>query len=224
MRREQVRHKLKSGVGTIVALAIVLFNLCVKPQQSRADRIVLAPAGTTLTENSYLSEFAVGSSTRVGDYADYSWLAYSSGDGIEMEVNRLEENTERNKQWSMNIEYPLPTLRNLPAISVGVRDLTGTGTEHGALYIAGTRSLRLSGKHHPLFKAINVSAGAGTGTIGGAFVGVETRLTIGLSLSAELYRHRPNVSIGLPLIRNMQLKVYSLNGGVFYGMGYHWSL
>ena len=186
----------------------------------RADRIVLAPAGSTLSENSYSSEFAVGSSSRDGDYI---WGAYSSGDGIEMELNRFEADTEQKKRWAMNIEYPMPTLKGLPAISLGVRDISGTGVEHGALYIASTAAMPLSKRQRTLFRVINLSAGAGTGRIGGAFVGVESRMRLGLTLDAEVYRHRPNFSVGLPLIRNLQVKAYSLDGETFYGMSYRWS-
>ena len=213
MRR---RVRFDTGAITIAAIAICSVGLLIRT--ARADRIVLAPAGTTLPENSYLTEIAIDTSIKSGEYTDYGWFAYSSGDGIELEINRYEANTERNKQWSMNIENPMPTLHNLPAISLGIRDLTGTGTEHGALYLAATRSIAITRTTHTLFRAINISAGAGTGTIGGAFVGVQTRLAGGLSVSAEIYRHRPNVSIGLGLLRNLQLKAYSLNGGIFYGI------
>lgn len=206
----------KLGAGLVFATGCLPF--LVKP--AGADRIVLGPAGSTLTENSYLSQFAVGTSRKIGDYG---WLAYSSSDGIEMELNRFESTAHRNKLYSMNIEYPMPTLRDLPAISLGVRDITGTGMEHGAFYLAATRQVPLSKRNHSLFRTINISAGAGTGRIGGAFVGIESRLTAGLSINAEIYRHRPNVGIGVPLIRNAQLNAYSIDGDIFYGMSYHWS-
>jgi hypothetical protein len=185
-----------------------------------ADRVVLGPTGSTLSEDSYKSEFAVGSSIGNGDYI---WGAYSSADGIEMELNRFEADTETKKRWAMSIEYPMPTLKNLPAISLGVRDISGTGVEHGALYIASTVAVPLSKAQHTLFRGINLSMGAGTGRIGGAFVGVESRIKLGLTIDAEVYRHRPNFSVGLPLIRNMQVKAYSLDGETFYGMSYRWS-
>jgi hypothetical protein len=200
---------------------IALSTLSIGIHPAYADRIVLAPAGTTLPETSFLSEIAVNTSIRK---ADYEWFAYSSGDGIEMEINRYESSTLRNKQWSMNFEYPLPTIRDLPAISLGIRDLTGTGAEHGALFLAATRGIKLSAINRRAFRSINVSAGAGTGTIGGAFVGVESRLTAGLNLTAEIYRHRPNFGVGLPLVRDLQLKAYSLNGTIYYGASFHKSL
>jgi len=169
---------------------------------------------------SYKSEFALGSTPGT----DYVWQSYSSADGIELEINRFESPSARKKQWSMNIEYPLPTMLNLPALSVGVRDLTGTGMDHGALYLATSKKVALSSQQRVLFKRVNLSVGVGTGPMGGPFAGIETRLALGPTLSAEIYERRPNIGVGLPLLRDLQLNGFSLNGHLFYGMSYHWSL
>ena len=36
----------------------------------------------------------------------------------------------------------------------------------------------------------------------------------------EVYRNRPNVSLGLDITRNMQIKAYSLDGTVHYGLSF----
>ncbi len=208
------KHRLKFLLLPVTLLVATL------PPVANADRTVLGPKGSTLAEESIRSEFAIGPANGIGDY---TWLAYSSGDGIELELNRFEASSERKKRWAMSIEYPMPTIRNIPAISLGVRDISGTGLEHGALYLASTATVPLSMVQKKLFRSISLSAGLGTGVIGGPFVGLECKLTSGLLLDAEIYRHRPNFGIGIPLLRNFQAKAYSLDGDIFYGFSYHWS-
>lgn len=214
-------RRIVRGAGKRIVCAATLSGVCAIPAVgAAADRILLAPTGNTLSEFSCKSEFALSSN----GLSDYSWFAYSSGDGIELEINRYESSVEIHKEWSMNIEYPMPTLRGLPAISFGVRDITCTGDDRGAFYAASTKGLLLSKAQRKVWRSINLTAGAGTGRIGGAYVGVAGRLAQGPTFSAELFERRLNLGIGIPLIRNFQIKATSLDGSLFYGMAYHWSL
>jgi hypothetical protein len=181
---------------------------------------VLSPTGATLPEESFKTEFAISPNAEQGDLI---WVAYSSADGIELELQRVEAASESKKRYSFNIEYPLPTLKNYPAFSLGVRDITGTGTEHGALYLVGTRQVPLNRRTKRLVQSFHMNVGAGTGEIGGLFVGMQAHLTAGIDLYAEIYRNRPNLGLALPLVRNLQVKAYSLNGDLFYGLSYRWT-
>jgi len=188
--------------------------------QTKADRIVLSPGGETLPENSFKTEAAFASASLQNNL---SWFTYSSADGIELEFERQQMVMETKPLYAFNLEYPLPTFRNLPALSLGIRDMLGTGTEHGAFYLAISKPLALSARQRRLVRDIRLNAGAGTGRIGGLFVGLETRLAAGLSLNAELYRRRPNFGVALPLTRHLQARAYSLDGDLFYGLSLNWS-
>lgn len=216
------RLPIFSGIWTDVLLLGLLTCILslLSRESAHADRIVLAPTGDTLPENSFKLEFAISPRPSLGDQ---SRVAYSSGDGIELEWERLEAASEAKKRYSFNIQYPLPTLQNFPAFSVGIRDLTGTGTEHGALYLAGAKTIPLNKRTKRFFKNVAMSVGAGTGQIGGLFAGVQTHLTAGVDVYAEIYRHRPNLGFAVPLVRNLQARAYSLNGDIFYGVSYHWT-
>ena len=125
------------------------------------------------------------------------------------------------KRHSLNIQYPLLTdLGNYPAVSIGIRDLLGTGREHDSVYFALSHNIPLSDRQDKLLKELRVNAGVGTSYMGGPFIGVQARLRSGLRIEAEIYRHRPNVSVGLPLARNLQIKAYSLDGDVYYGIAF----
>ena len=50
--------------------------------------------------------------------------------------------------------------------------------------------------------------------------GFHSHLKAGLFVDAEIYRRRPNISLALPLVRNVQARAYSLDGNVFYGLSY----
>lgn len=185
---------------------------------AHADRVILGPSAETPTPNEVKAQFLLG-----GDpaKANREWLTYSSPVGIELELERLDLHTERKKRYSFNIEYPiLQDFGRTPALAVGVRDLTGTGIEHGGLYAVATHSFPLSDRVYKVMRSFKASLGAGTGSIGGPFIGCEARFGTDLGVHAELYRRRPNVGISLRMTRNLQANAFSLDGSVYYGLSY----
>src|ERR1041385_433891 len=186
---------------------------------ARADRVILSPLGDTLPIDSFKAEYVTG----LGNLSsDLSWFAVSSGSGIELELQRLSAITEAKNRYSLNIEYPQVPFGNYLSVSYGIRDVTGTGTEHGAVYIAAMAPIRFYGKR-PLLRELRVNLGLGTGRMDGLFFGVEANLMGNVRFSAELYRRQPNVGIALPVTRNLQAKVYSLDGNIYYGMAFSWT-
>ena len=185
---------------------------------ARADRVVLGPTAETMLPNTGKLQFLLGAKP---EEANRLWLSYASPAGIELELERLDLHTETRKRYSFNIEYPiLPDFGAAPAIAVGVRDLAGTGIEHGGLYAVATHSFPLSERVYKVMRTFKASGGIGTGSIGGPFVGIEARFGTDLGVHAELYRRRPNVGISLRMTRNLQANVSSLDGTVYYGLSY----
>jgi hypothetical protein len=200
-----------------VRFLIVMFFFG-KASGAQADRIVLAPQGDALSANSFKAEFALSPYRKDENLI---WLQYGSPGGVELELQRWELAGDMKKRYSFNVQYPLlAELSSTPALSVGVRDLFGTGLETGALYVSVGKSLSLSDRLYRLVRELKIHAGFGTGRMDGLFAGVQARLAAGLYLNAEVYRQRANVSIGLPLARNLQAKAYSLDGTVYYGLSY----
>ncbi len=180
--------------------------------------MVLGPSAETLSPNAARAEFLL---TNRPQNANRIWLNYASASGIELEAERIDLQSETHKRYAFNIEYPLlPDFGAAPAISVGIRDLTGTGTEHGALYGAVTHSFPLPEHIYRLVRSFKLSGGIGTGRIGGPFLGMEARLGTDLGVHAEIYRHRPNLGLSLRLARNVQANAFSLDGTVYYGVSF----
>jgi hypothetical protein len=194
------------------------FSVLTVPRYARADRIILSPDGNTLPANSMRGEFEISPYRNNGNLA---WLQYALPLGIEIEVQRADLLPAPRALTSLNIQYPLiPDIGNYPALSLGVRDLLGTGYEHRSFYVATTKAFALSDRQMHVLRDIRLSAGFGTERIDGLFIGVQARLTLGMSLYAEIYRQRPNVSIGLPVVRNLQVRATSLDGTIFYGLSF----
>ncbi len=150
-----------------------------------------------------------------------SWLQYSTPQGIELEVQITDVLPDPKTRYGLNVQYPLiPDIGEYPGVSVGVRDILGTGTEHQSFYIAATKSFALSDRQRNVLRDLRLSAGYGTERMDGLFIGLRARLTLGMSLYAEIYRQRPNFSIGLPLARNLQARATSLDGTIFYGLSF----
>lgn len=199
-------------------LSFLAFGGCLLASSVRADRVVLGPSAETLLPNTVRLQFLLGARPQE---ANRLWVNYGSPGGIELEAERLDLHTETKKRYAFNIEYPiLPDFGATPAIAVGVRDLTGTGIEHRALYGVVTHSFPLSERVYKLMRSFKASGGLGTGSIGGPFVGVEARFGTDLGVYAEFYRHRPNVGLSLRLARHVQASAFSLDGSVYYGLSY----
>ena len=185
----------------------------------RADRTVLAPTGETLAPESVRTEFAIDPQRK---FQNYIWLQYSTPQGIEMEAERLDLTGQRKKGYAFNLQYPLTVALSsaIPSVSIGVRDLTGTGNEHGAFYLVASKSVPLSDRQIRLVKDLKLDLGAGTGRIGGLFVGAEMNLALGLRVRAEFYKRRPNVTLSVALTRNLDARAYSLDNHLFYGLSF----
>ena len=198
---------------------MVLLGACLlSGLTAQADRVVLGPSAETLTPNSGKIQFLLGTRPEL---ANRLWASYASTSGIELELERLDLHSESKKRYSFNIEYPLlPDFGATPAIAVGVRDLTGTGIEHGGLYVVVTHSIPLSERVYKIIRSFKGTVGVGTGSIGGPFVGMEARFGTDVSLHAELYRRRSNVGVSLRLARNIQANASSLDGSFYYGLSY----
>jgi hypothetical protein len=210
---------VKAGaVKPPVLLMLLFLGMDLTTGPVHADRVVLGPSAETLLPNTGKLQFLLGTKP---EEANRLWLSYGSPAGIELELERLDLHTESKKRYSFNIEYPiLPDFGAAPAISVGIRDLTGTGIEHGGIYAVVTHSFPLSERVYRVMRAFKASGGLGTGSIGGPFVGFEARFGTDLGVHAELYRHRPNVGISLRMARNLQANAFSLDGSVYYGLSY----
>ncbi|HZO86951.1 MAG TPA: YjbH domain-containing protein [Chthonomonadaceae bacterium] len=188
---------------------------------ARADRALLSPEGSTLPPDGVKAEFGINPSR---SDQNLSWLQFTTSEGIEVELQRFDLLSFSKARTALNVEYPLISdLGKIPAISLGVRDLLGTGDDHRAFYLAVTRTFPLSDRQLKVLREFKLNAGAGTGQIGGPFISAQARFTAGFSLYAELYRRRPNFGLALPLARNMQAKVFSLDGAVYYGLSFTWT-
>lgn len=200
-----------------VSAASILLSSAFAAETARADRVVLAPAGATLDPDDFKLE---GLYSPYGGNQNREWLQYSSPRQIELEYNRSGLRTDKVRH-SFNIQYPILTdLGAYPAISVGIRDILGTGLERQAVYLAIGKTIGLSQRQEKLVRSLKLNVGYGTGYFSGGFVGIQSRFRGGLHLDAEVYRNRPNVSLGLDITRNMQIKAYSLDGTVHYGLSF----
>ncbi|HZP84881.1 MAG TPA: YjbH domain-containing protein [Chthonomonadaceae bacterium] len=188
---------------------------------ARADRIVLAPGGNTLAPLGFKTDYALNPDSH---HQSFGWMQFTTTEGIEFEVERTTHFTHDETRYAFSVQYPLLSdLGTYPAISLGVRDLFGTGEEDHSVYLAAAKTVPLSDRQLKFVRDFKLNAGIGSGRIGGLFVGIEARLAMGASLYAELYRRRPNLGLGVPLARHLQAKVSSLDGTIYYGLSLNWT-
>jgi Exopolysaccharide biosynthesis protein YbjH len=199
------------------AYTILLWGLCMTLAGAvRADRLLLAPSGEALAPDSSQGEFLIAPDHGDGNI---TWLQYGTPGGIKLDGQRTDVISDPRALYALNIQYPvLIDLNGLPSLSVGVRDLLGTGEDHRSFYIACTKALVLSRRQRRVVREFRATLGFGTERMDGLFIGVQTRLALGVTLTAEVFRQRPNFGVDLPLMRGLQASVTSLNGSPFYGV------
>jgi hypothetical protein len=185
---------------------------------ARADRVILSPDGYTLNPYGIKLESMVSPALR---YENRLWAQFSTSQSIEFEYNRNDFFGDPKPRNSFNVQYPILTdLGATPAVSIGVRDIFASGLEKGSFYLSVGKSIPLSDRQIRFWRELRLSGGLGTSYFNGPFIGVQARLRSGLTLQAEFFRNRPNLSVGLPVVRNLQLRAYSLNGDAFFGFSY----
>ena len=165
------------------------------------------------------AEFAV--SPRSGN-SNYSWFQFATHEGIEFELNRIALRTDNKSRFAFNVQYPLfNEFEAFPALSVGVRDILGTGVERRSFYVAASKGLLLSSRQQKIFRELRLNAGVGTGPLDGIFLGAQARFGTRIYLNAEWFRNKPNIGLSLALARNWQARASSLDGELFYGLTYN---
>ncbi len=186
----------------------------------KADRILQAPLSSTVYPNSLQIQGLFSPSKHNNSLI---WLQYGTPQGIEMEVQRSQQWPDPKARFGLNIAYPLLIdIGSIPSVSVGVRDLFGTGIDHMSVYAAVGRSVPLSAAQNKWLRSVHIGGGLGTGRLNGLFVSVRVNLRSGATLYAELYRYRPDFALILPLLRGLHAKVASINGALM--LGAQWTL
>lgn len=205
---ESIEHKLRWLFPLLMSAGFA--------SSIRAERIVLAPDANTLDPKSYKTSFLIRPDS---GNSNISWLTVSTAQSIEIEVQRQHNMGDKRALTGLNVEYPfLSELGAVPAVSVGVRDLLGTGSEHHSLYLAVARTIPLSNSQAKIVRSLKLDAGVGTERINGLFGGIQIVFRSGMDVQLEGLRKRFNFGIGLPVAHNVQVRASGLNGVIFYGL------
>lgn len=186
--------------------------------RAHADRLVLGPSGLIVVPLSLKAEYALmGSNSR----NNLGWLAVGLPEqlhGVELEAERFELGGQRRETLSVQYSLTGNAFSDLaPSISVGVRDLLNRGRERQSIFLAATKTFKLSQQQEHLLRDWKLNVGYGTSRLGGAFIGVQGRFTLGFVASAEYVARRVNASLAFPVAKFFSLKAYTLDGDLFYG-------
>jgi hypothetical protein len=179
---------------------------------------VLAPRALITVPNSVKVEFAARASGRADNLGWVSAGLPGSLNGYEVEAERFELGGTRRLTGSIQYSFTGNAFTDIaPAFSVGLRDVANVGPEGRAFFAAASKTIPLSERQGRLLRQLWLDAGYGTSHLGGAYIGIQGRLRLGPTLSAEYVARRFNASIGIPVLPHLDLKAYSLNGHAYYG-------
>ena len=206
------------GVVRALAFRCAAVLLLAPGMAARADRTILSPRGFILPPGDIQFEYA-GRTT--DGHSNIQWLQLSlpgSDLGLEVEIER--RYAAGRSRSSFNLQYTLTgnALSDIaPVISVGARDLINSDVEGRSAYFAISKTIGLSLAQSRLVSDLRVHAGYGSGRMDGPFAAGEVKLRLGCIVSAEYFQRRWNMELALPASQYVKLRVYTLNGAVYYG-------
>ncbi|MDO8684188.1 MAG: hypothetical protein Q7N50_11975 [Armatimonadota bacterium] len=200
-----------------VVVVVLVAALCLCAAQAFADRIIFTPTGSLLDKGSIKAEAAFGPSDVVIDR--FYWVNVGLGK-LELEGMRRVEALTGEEHDIISAELGiLPETLLTPALGVGVRDI-GDEIERG-YYAAVTKTVPVIDKI-PFFSTdIKLHAGYGIDGFEGFFAGAEVGLPMKLRIAAEYDGDVTNAYLSWNGLPKTSLKVYSLDGDIFYGAGFH---
>ncbi len=189
------------------------------PTAGRADRIVLAPKAKTVLPGAIAAEWAVAS---VDGGQQIAWLALGVPKddlGVEIEYERYRSGGRSADAWSAQYSILGEAFTNFlaPAISVGVRDMANSGRQGRAYYLALSRTIGFSELQEKLLGSLRIHAGVGTNRLGGAYIGADLGLPVGLNLAAEVVGHRLNARARMRVVGPVMAEALSLDGQGYLG-------
>ena len=198
---------------------LILWGLLAK-SPTGADRIVLAPRGLVARP------FSIGAEYAVHPYdprTDIGWLTVGVPQqdlGLEVELERLSREAESRETFHLQYTLTGNAVADFaPAISVGIRDVLRRGRERQGLFAAATKNIGVPLATERTLQNLKVHVGFGTSAMDGLFAGADARV-LGLSVAAEYYARRFNASVTLPVISNLLLRAYTLDGSTYFGASY----
>ena len=202
----------------MIAIA-TLAALCAT--QVSADRLILMPMGSVLGRGSVKAEAAFGSGIDTGSLSPANsdriyWANIGLGH-LELTASRVEGpgGFESN---ALGVELGvLPETMITPALGIGVRDLGDDIGPGRGYYLAVSKSVPLTDVAPLPVHDIKLHAGYGFEGINGFFAGAQVGLPMKLTLSLEHDGENFNAALSWNMIPKVGLKVYSLDGHIFYG-------
>jgi hypothetical protein len=205
---------------TLVRRLALIAALVSIAQSAFSDRLVLAPRGLVAPP------FSIGAEYAVHPYSprmDIGWLTigFPKEDlGLELELERSEVDSDSRETF--HLQYTLTgngVADFAPAVSVGIRDIMRSSRERQGLFAALTKNIGVPLAVEQTVQNLKVHLGIGTSAMGGLFGGAEARVR-GFWLGAEYIAGNVNASIAYPIVPNLSVKAYTLDGDSFFGASF----
>ena len=209
-----------SSPPKLLTLLVTALSLVGAARVAAADRLVLAPRGLVARPFSLGAEYAVHP---YSPRADVGWLTlgFPQEDlGLEAELERSSVHGEARQ--TLHLQYTLTgnaVADFAPALSVGIRDILRSGRERQGLFAAATKNIGVPLAVERTLSALKIHVGFGSSGMGGLFAGAEARV-LGLWVGAEYFSQEFNASVALPLISNLALRAYTLDGSTYFGASF----
>lgn len=112
----------------------------------------------------------------------------------------------------------IPETTLIPAIAVGVQDLTNTSGTGRTFYAAASKMVPLSDTLPLPIHDIHLNAGIGNGYYSGPFMGASAKLPLGLGVEAENDNHGFNYGASWQLGGMLKLRAMSIHGDRVYSV------
>ncbi|HEY3332597.1 MAG TPA: hypothetical protein VGK19_21380 [Capsulimonadaceae bacterium] len=206
-----------------VLVALSTFAVAGMFAPAHADRIILTPSPTALLANTYHVE----GMQQLGPNPQSSLWTAAGTTYTEVELAAFHRPERDAAAISLTTQI-LPETSDLPAIAVGVRDITdatsrmaGQGYRGRAFYFSAGRSpIKFADSPYPL-RNLTCSLGLGGGGIRGFFGSVAGDLPLKVRWTVEWDSRMFNERLAMPLNASTQVEVTRIGKSTMLGVEYH---
>ena len=200
---------VETGAWRWALTAAMVFGLLAP---SRANNLILAPTGITLTTGQVRAEAALSSGNTNGSYC---WLNAGLAQ-YELSAIRLDKPC-LGTQNMIGIQASfLPETSLSPGIAFGIRDAASQSAEGIGPYAVITKHLPV-GLSSPLIKDFAATFGIGAFGIRGPFCGFEAKLPGRFFVQGEYDSRDLNGAVGWQPVELFRIKAYSIRGESYFG-------
>ncbi len=209
-----MRNYTRTWLVTLIVLSL--------GRVTSADRVVLAPSGRITLPAAANIAYVWDVDGKGGrGWLHFGWPKDDLGLEVELSSFAVSDNSMATVGLHYSVISEAFTNNLAPAVAVGIRDLPNRGWEGRSVYLALTKTLRLTEYGERTLGAVRLHAGYGSGRMGGGYVAGSLHTPFRVTVATEFLARRMNWLARFSPHRALDIEYYAMEGRDYVGLRVH---